>query len=207
MQGEVLAIRAGQDALAIGSAAGMTEEATIRTHLTVCGLTPRQCDLVVLDVQGHSRAEIAAMCGVSPATVKKYWAAIYARLGVESRAMLRAWVRAHLDRARTTTTRVDGWNRPMKYWRRDADAANVPQRLTWQSEPSSSPGEQEERIHTTSRRTQANAFWHISVPGIYPQAMAFQCAIRERIAKRHAPQTPNLSMSRPIMWFIVTFRD
>ena len=75
----------------------MTEEATIRTHLTARGLTPRQCDLVVLDVQGHSRADIAELCGVSPATVKKYWAAIYARLGVESRQMLRAWVRAHLD--------------------------------------------------------------------------------------------------------------
>jgi DNA-binding NarL/FixJ family response regulator len=98
VQGEVLAIRAGQDALSIGSAAGMADEATIRTHLTARGLTPRQCDLVVLDVQGHSRADIAELCGVSPATVKKYWAAIYARLGVESRQMLRAWVQAQLAR-------------------------------------------------------------------------------------------------------------
>jgi DNA-binding NarL/FixJ family response regulator len=98
MQGEVLAIRAGQEALAIGSAAGTTAEATIRAHLTAHGLTPRQCDLVVLDVQGHSRADIAELCGVSPATVKKYWAAIYARLGVASRQMLRAWVQAQLAR-------------------------------------------------------------------------------------------------------------
>ena len=93
VQGEVLAIRAGQEALSIGSAAGMSDEATIRAYLTARGLTPRQCDLVVLDVQGHSRTEIAEICGVSPATVKKYWAAIYARLGVENRPMLRAWVK------------------------------------------------------------------------------------------------------------------
>jgi DNA-binding NarL/FixJ family response regulator len=98
MQGEVLAIRAGQDALAIGSAAGMTDEAAIRTHLTAHGLTPRQCDVVVLDVQGHSRADIAAVCGVSPATVKKYWAAIYAQLDIESRPMLRAWIGEQLVR-------------------------------------------------------------------------------------------------------------
>ena len=98
VQGEVLAIRAGQEALPIGAAAGMSDEATIRAYLTARGLTPRQCDLVVLDVQGHSRTEIAEMCGVSPATVKKYWAAIYARLGVESRQMLRAWVQAQLAR-------------------------------------------------------------------------------------------------------------
>jgi len=99
VQGEVLAIRASQDALSIGSAAGMRDEATIRTHLTARGLTPRQCDLVILDLQGHSRTEIAEMCGVSPATVKKYWAAIYRRLHVESRPMLRAWVQAQLARA------------------------------------------------------------------------------------------------------------
>ena len=98
VQGEVLAIRAGQEALAIGSAAGMTDEAAIRTHLTTRGLTPRQCDLVVLDLQGHSRTEIAELCGVSPATVKKYWAAIYARLGVESRPVLRAWIGEQLVR-------------------------------------------------------------------------------------------------------------
>jgi DNA-binding NarL/FixJ family response regulator len=96
LQGEVLAIRAGQDALALGSAVGLVDETTIRAYLTTCGLTPRQCDLIVLDLQGHSRADIAELCGVSPATVKKYWAAIYARLGVESRPMLRAWLWAQL---------------------------------------------------------------------------------------------------------------
>jgi hypothetical protein len=54
LQGEVLAIRAGQDALAIGSAVGIADETAIRRYLTTHGLTPRQCDLVVLDLQGHS---------------------------------------------------------------------------------------------------------------------------------------------------------
>src|SRR3954469_19609137 len=98
VQGKVLAIRAGQEAPSIGSAAGMRDEATIRAYLAARGLTPRQCDLVILDMQGHSRTEIAEMCGVSPATVKKYWAAIYRRLQVESRPKLRAWIQAQLAR-------------------------------------------------------------------------------------------------------------
>ena len=98
MQGAVLAIHAGHSERAIGSAAGMVDEAAIRTLLTGHGLTPRQCDVVVLDLQGHARADIAAVCGVSPATVKKYWAAIYRRLGVASRPELRAWIRAQLAR-------------------------------------------------------------------------------------------------------------
>jgi DNA-binding NarL/FixJ family response regulator len=97
IHGEVLAIRASQDAPLIGSAAGIADEATVRTLLTMHGLTPRQCDLVVLDVQGRSRADIAEVCGVSAATVKKYWAAIYRRLNVASRPMLRAWVLAQLE--------------------------------------------------------------------------------------------------------------
>jgi DNA-binding NarL/FixJ family response regulator len=98
MQGEVLAIRAGQEEPLIGSAVGVGDEATMRTLLTAHGLTPRQCDLVVLDWQGRSRADIAELCGISTATVKKYWAAIYRRLGVERRPMLRAWVQTQLAR-------------------------------------------------------------------------------------------------------------
>ena len=98
VQGEVLAIRAGQEAPSIGSAAGMRDEATIRAYLAARGLTPRQCDLVILDMQGHSRTEIAEICGVSPATVKKYWAAIYAQLGIERRPLLRAWIGEQLVR-------------------------------------------------------------------------------------------------------------
>jgi DNA-binding NarL/FixJ family response regulator len=96
MQCEVLAIRAGQEVLPSGSGGGNDDEAAMRALLTAHGLTPRQCDLVVLDVQGHSRADIAELCGISTVTVKKYWAAIYRRLQVESRPMLRAWLVAHL---------------------------------------------------------------------------------------------------------------
>ena len=39
VQGEVLAIHASQDALSIGAAARMADEATIRMHLTARGLT------------------------------------------------------------------------------------------------------------------------------------------------------------------------
>src|SRR5690349_21034738 len=38
VQGEVLAIRAGQEALSIGAASGMSDEATIRAYLTARGL-------------------------------------------------------------------------------------------------------------------------------------------------------------------------
>ena len=97
MHGEVLAIRAGQEMLPIESLANIGDEAAVRRQQRAHGLTPRQCDLVVLDVQGHSRADIAEMCGVSAATVKKYWAEIYRRLGVKSRSALRAWVLGQLE--------------------------------------------------------------------------------------------------------------
>ena len=73
------------------------EDTTIRALLTQHGLTSRQCDLVLLDVEGYTRADIAARCGISPATVKKYWAAIYATLGIQRRQTLRAWLHAHVD--------------------------------------------------------------------------------------------------------------
>jgi DNA-binding NarL/FixJ family response regulator len=100
IHGEVLAIRAGQDALSVDTTAGMADEATLRMQLIARGLTPRQCDLVILDVQGHSRAEIAEICGVSSATVKKYWASIYRHLHVKSRPMLRSWLVTQLGSTR-----------------------------------------------------------------------------------------------------------
>ncbi len=73
-----------------------TPEATsIRTLLTSYGLTPRQCDVVLLDVQGYTRTDIALHCGISPESVKKYWTAIYTALGIRGRQALRSWVLAH----------------------------------------------------------------------------------------------------------------
>jgi len=60
----VLAIRAGQDAPPIGAVAGIGDEAILRTLLTAHGLTPRHCDLVVLDVQG-ARVRTARSCAAS----------------------------------------------------------------------------------------------------------------------------------------------
>jgi DNA-binding NarL/FixJ family response regulator len=93
-KGQVLAIQAGQDAPAMAPTGGL-DLAAIRTLLTLHGLTARQCDIVLLDVQGHSRTDIAELCGISPATVKKYWATIYARLGIDRRQTLRGWLLAH----------------------------------------------------------------------------------------------------------------
>jgi DNA-binding NarL/FixJ family response regulator len=78
------------------SAPSLPETASIRTLLTSYGLTPRQCDVVLLDVQGYTRTDIAFHCGISPATVKKYWNAIYAALGIQGRQALRAWVLAQV---------------------------------------------------------------------------------------------------------------
>jgi DNA-binding NarL/FixJ family response regulator len=96
IHGEVLAIRAGQDVSSMRDTTPIGDTATLRTLLTAYGLTPRQCDLVVLDMQGRSRADIAERYGVSASTVKKYWSAIYRRLGVASRPALRTWVLAQL---------------------------------------------------------------------------------------------------------------
>jgi len=63
----------------------------VRTRLLLTGLTPRECDVVVLDLQGRSRADIAARYSIGPASVKKYWQAIYSKTGVQSRSALRAW--------------------------------------------------------------------------------------------------------------------
>ena len=66
----------------------------IRALLTTHGLTARQCDVVLLDLQGLTRADIAARCGISPLTVKKYWVAIYAQLGIQRRQSIREWLLA-----------------------------------------------------------------------------------------------------------------
>lgn len=67
---------------------------SLRALLVAYGLTARQCDLVLLDLSGYSRAEIAAQYGISPLTVKKYWTLINARLGVQRRQSIRAWALA-----------------------------------------------------------------------------------------------------------------
>lgn len=91
-RGEILAIRTLHDALAHTPVNDGLDLVAARALLTARGLSMRQCDLVLLDVQGFSRTEIAARCDLSPATIKKYWLAIYTRLGIHRRQALRIWL-------------------------------------------------------------------------------------------------------------------
>lgn len=83
---------ATQDTLSTKPLAPFLDETVLHTLLTVYGLTPRQRQLIVLDLYGHTRAEIATTCSLRPASIKKYWTRINAKLGVQSRQMLREWV-------------------------------------------------------------------------------------------------------------------
>lgn len=91
-RGEILAIRTLHDALAYTPVNSGLDLVAARALLIARGLSMRQCDLVLLDVQGYSRTEIAEHCDLSPATIKKYWLAIYARLGMHRRQAVRLWL-------------------------------------------------------------------------------------------------------------------
>ena len=110
--GQVLAIRTLRDALAHAPVGGGLDLVAARALLAARGLTARQCDLVLLDVQGHTRAEIAERCELSPLTVKKYWLAIYARLGMHRRQSLRAWINAQCGMAIELPPEERGATRP-----------------------------------------------------------------------------------------------
>jgi DNA-binding NarL/FixJ family response regulator len=70
----------------------LLDEAKLRALLTAHRLTERERDLVVLDLKGHTRNEIAAICELAPSSIKKYWSVLNAKLGVRNRQMLRRWV-------------------------------------------------------------------------------------------------------------------
>jgi DNA-binding CsgD family transcriptional regulator len=70
----------------------LLDEARLRALLTAHRLTERERDLVVLDLKGHTRTEIAAILELAPSSVKKYWSVLNAKLGVRNRHMLRRWV-------------------------------------------------------------------------------------------------------------------
>jgi DNA-binding CsgD family transcriptional regulator len=57
-----------------------------------CGLSRRQCDLVMLVRDGQSSAEIAERLGLSEGTVRQYMSRIYESLGVGTRTRLIARV-------------------------------------------------------------------------------------------------------------------
>ena len=83
-----------RSAAADSASTPLLDDATLRTLLTAHGLTARECDLVALDLQGHTRTEIAAICELRAASIKKYWTGINAKLGVPNRQMLRRWILA-----------------------------------------------------------------------------------------------------------------
>jgi DNA-binding CsgD family transcriptional regulator len=66
--------------------------------VAVTGLTPRQAEIALLAVRDMSVAQIAAQLCVSPHTVRNTLAAVYLRLGVQSRrcllilALVRGWI-------------------------------------------------------------------------------------------------------------------
>ncbi len=53
--------------------------------LEVLGVSPREAEVLLWVAQGKSNAEIAAILGLSEFTVKRHMAAIFGKLGVESR--------------------------------------------------------------------------------------------------------------------------
>jgi len=63
-------------------------------------LTPRQRELVLLDLLGLRRWQIAEVIGVTPATLTTYWKAIYERddlHGADARAVLQERLFRHIQ--------------------------------------------------------------------------------------------------------------
>ena len=58
-------------------------------------LTPRQLEVARLVALGSTNAEVAGYLGVSPRTVSSHLEAIYAQLGIGSRAELTRWLFEH----------------------------------------------------------------------------------------------------------------
>jgi len=63
----------------------------VKDAIEESALTPRQRELVLLDLLGLRRSQIAEVMGVTPATLTTYWKAIYERYdlhGTDARAAL-----------------------------------------------------------------------------------------------------------------------
>jgi DNA-binding CsgD family transcriptional regulator len=74
------------------------------------GLTPRERDITALAAQGHSTKQIALTLEISPFTVQDHLKAVFAKVGVQSRAELVAtlYVR-HYEPHRRATPSPYGW--------------------------------------------------------------------------------------------------
>ncbi|WBL34949.1 helix-turn-helix transcriptional regulator [Tepidiforma flava] len=56
-----------------------------------CRLSAREAEVLGLVAEGRTNAEVAAMLGISPETVKTHVSRILAKLGVQSRHQAAAW--------------------------------------------------------------------------------------------------------------------
>jgi len=69
----------------------LTAWQSVKAALNQSALTNRQRELVLLDLMGLRRSQIAEMMHVTPATLTTYWKAIYQRYdlhGIDARAAL-----------------------------------------------------------------------------------------------------------------------
>jgi len=72
----------------------------VKEAIEQSALTPRQRELVLLDMLGLRRSQIAEVMGVTPATLTTYWKAIYERYdlhGADARAALHGRLFPHLQ--------------------------------------------------------------------------------------------------------------
>jgi DNA-binding CsgD family transcriptional regulator len=72
--------------------------APLRVRLLALGLTPRECEVVVLIAEGKRDAEIAAILGCAPKTVSKHVEHLLAKLGAETRLAAACTIRELSDR-------------------------------------------------------------------------------------------------------------
>lgn len=79
-------------------AARLAADLADRLHgATGIALTPRQAEIALLVLRGHSSASVALQLGLSPQTVKVFRRQIHARCGITSQAELFALLMPHLS--------------------------------------------------------------------------------------------------------------
>jgi DNA-binding CsgD family transcriptional regulator len=65
--------------------AGATHRPTSPAELVRLGISEREADVLYWLIEGKGNADIAAILGIAPSTVKKHLEHIFEKLGVENR--------------------------------------------------------------------------------------------------------------------------